>query len=247
MMEQTSIAEKKETFETALTKIAAQDRRRHRTAQILTVVMVIVAAAWLIFSASKVEHSAKQLEGLDRQIEKDGKVLKALTPLLENFGWSSEKLSTVAGDDKARLDPNAIDRVLRSVEADDQLSKLRLSAHPPRAWDTEVLYYRKDIDSPKVASALEDFGFRFKEEAPLVADVPCNDIVFGANSSPEDARVVAYVLIRAGIDIKGIHRSNLASKSNAIQVIANRIVADRAPLSPNQVLALDRFDPDPTY
>jgi len=242
---QTSISLKEEAFHAAIAQIAAEDLKRQRFAQILTALMVIAAGAWLAFAAFQVrELHRKSLDlvatqaQLSAQISKDQEILVALNPLLENFGWASDKIPHDFAD---------VDRIRRSVEADDELSRLRLSAHPPRAWNTKVLYYRKDIDGSKVATALSDFGFQFEQEKPLVEDIPCNDVVFGNDTSPEDAKIVAYVLIRAGIDIKGIHHSNLLSKSGVIQVIGNRIVADGPALTVDQISKMSSFAPDPMY
>ena len=79
----------------------------------------------------------------------------------------------------------------------------------------------------------------------MVTDVPANDVVFGDYVPPENAKIVAYVLIRAGIDIKGIHRSNIPSKSRVVQVIASRIAADEEPLSPDNIGLMSSFNLDP--
>jgi hypothetical protein len=52
-------------------------------------------------------------------------------------------------------------------------------------------------------------------------------------------------LIRAGIDIKGLHKSNFAQKKPSIQVIANRIVADGPPLSVADIEKMTAFELDP--
>ena len=85
---------------------------------------------------------------------------------------------------------------------------------------------RKMWLATRFARHLADFGFRVEERPPLVPDVPAKDIVFGDRIPPENAKLVAYVLIRVGVDIRGIHRPRLAPKSAVIQVIGNRIVAD---------------------
>jgi hypothetical protein len=189
--------------------------------------------AYAYLQLRKMDQTERQLA---TQIDKDKKILLALNPLLTDFGWSGDKLPQADTD---------LDRIRRSVEADDELSRLSLSEHPPKAWNTSVLYFKKDIDGSKVAAALSDFGFHFQEETPLVPDLPCDDIVFGADVSPDSAKIVAYALIRAGVDIKGLHLSNFAAKSASIQVIANRIVADGPPLSVADIEKMTVFELDP--
>jgi len=245
MSEPHSITAIQESFDSTLREIAAHDKRRQHNANILTVALILLAAFWLGFSAwqahrlqVKADSLAAQSHHFEGLIDTDKVVLNALLPLLRSFGWT--------GDIQPEK-PNDIARIVRSVQADDKLVQLQLSDNPPRAWNTELTYYPKDVDGTKVSAALRNFGFRFQNRPPLVPDVPCNDVVFGAETNPDEARIVAYVLIRAGVDIKGIHRSNLAAKKKVIQVIANRIVAEGPPLSVDQIARMSTFDADPNY
>lgn len=239
------LAVQEQSFRDGLAKIAEKDRKRQRAAMGFTVAMVCAAACWLAVSALGVYHldrTAHQLktsnQQLQSEINRNGQILIALKPLLREFGWAGDRLPKDFSD---------VARITRSVEADDKISTLRLSEHPPRVWNETVQYYPKDVDGNKVRSALADFGFHVEERPPLVPDVPANDIVFGDRIPPENAKLVAYVLIRAGIDIRGIHRSRLASKSDVIQVIGNRIVANGPPLSVDSIERLSTFDLDPDY
>jgi hypothetical protein len=237
------LALQEQSFRDGLAKIAEKDRRRQRAATLLTSAMAFAAACWLAVSAlgvHRLNRTADQLrtsnEQLQSEIDRNKQIVIALNPLLREFGWAGDKLPKDSGN---------IARITRSVQADDKISTLRLSEHPPRAWNETVQYFPKDVDGNKVRSALADFGFRVEERPPLVPDVPANDIVFGDRIPPENAKLVSYVLIRAGIDIRGIHRSRLAPKSDVIQVIGNRIVADGAPLSVDSIEKQSTFDLDP--
>ncbi len=237
------LALQEQSFREGLAKIAEKDRKRQRSALVFTAAMACAAACWLAVSAfgvHRLNRTADQLKTsnlqLQSEIDRTKTIISALNPLLREFGWAGDKLPKDSGD---------IARITRSVQADDKISTLRLSEHPPRVWNETVQYYPKDVDGNKVRSALADFGFRVEERPPLVPDVPANDIVFGDRIPPENAKLVAYVLIRAGIDIRGVHRSRLAPKSDVIQVIGNRIVANEPPLSVDSIEGLSSFDLDP--
>jgi hypothetical protein len=231
-----TILTKEESFRTTLEEIAARDRRRHRIALALTVALIVAAGCWLAVSALQVRKLNQQSAALEDHIRTGNEILAALIPLLKDFGWAGGKIPK---------DFNDINRIKRSVEADDQLTRLRLETRPPEARNIAIEYFQKDVDRTKVEAALREFGLTFVEKPPLVTDVPANDVVFGDYVPPENAKIVAYVLIRAGIDIKGIHRSNIPSKSRVVQVIASRIAADEEPLSPDNIGLMSSFNLDP--
>ena len=244
-VEESVLAAKEESFRETVAEIATKDRRRQRISLVLTMVMVVTAGCWLVFSALQVQKLSEQSHELEtaksrleNEIRADTEILVALNPLLSNFGWSSKKIPKNIKD---------VTQVTQSLEANEKLNQLRLELRQPSAEKIVVQYYPKDVDGNKVRSALADFGFRVEERTPLVTDVPADDIVFGEKVPPENAKIVAYVLIRAGVEIKGIHRSRLPIKANVIQVIANRIVAEQPPLSVEDIRRQSHFDLDPIY
>ena len=235
--QESSIITSQQAFNSALAEIAAKDRRRQRIAQALTIVMVVVAAGWLAFSVDQVRRLSRQRDDLQAQIGNETKILVALHPFLQKFGWAPDKIPNQIGD---------VDRIGRSLEADDELSRLQATSHPQPAADIVIKYYPKDLDGDKVRSALSEFGFhQVLEEKSRILDEPVSDIVFGDRVAPESAKIVAYVLIRAGVEIKGLHRSNLASNAHIIQLIANRIVDEGPPLTVENIRQMSTFDPDP--
>lgn len=235
--QESSLIKSQEAFSSALAEIAAKDRRRQRVALALTIAMVLMAAAWLAFSVDQVRRLNRQREELRAQISEETKILVALHPFLQKFGWAPDKIPNQIAD---------VDRIGRSLGADDELSRLRATPHPQVAEDLIVKYYPKDLDGNKVRSALKEFGFRnVLEEKPRIEDIPVDDIVFGDQVPPESAKIVAYVLIRAGVEIKGLHKSNLASNAKIIQVIANRIVNEGPTLTVDNIRQMSSFESDP--
>jgi hypothetical protein len=227
---------KEESFRNTLEEIAARDRRRHRLALAWTLALFAAAGCWLAFSALQVRKLNQKSEALDAHIRTGNEILAALIPLLKDFGWA---------DDRIPQDFKDINRIKRSVEADDQLERLRLQSRPSQAKNITIEYFPKDVDGTKVKDVLREFGLAFTEKKPLVPDIPANDVVFGDGVAPQDAKIVAYVLIRAGVDIKGIHRSNIPSKAQIVQVIGSRIAADEEPLTPERISQMSSFDLDP--
>jgi hypothetical protein len=234
---------KEESFRNTIEEIAARDRSRQRIALALTVALIVAAGCWLGVSALQVRKLdlqsvalAKANGEIEAHIRTGNEILAALIPLLKDFGWDGAKIPKDLKD---------INRIKRSVEADDQLTRLRLESRPPQARSATIEYFQKDVDGLKVEAALREFGLKFSEKPPLVPDVPANDVVFGDDVPPENAKIVAYVLIRAGVDIKGIHLSNIPSKAHIVQVIASRIAADEEPLSPDSISLMSSFDRDP--
>lgn len=120
------------------------------------------------------------------------------------------------------------------------------STQPTPKSDVVVQYYRKNADNPEIRAAIVKLGFAVEERPALISDMSVNDVVFGANVSPEDAKSVAAALVRAGVQIKGIHTSRMESKANLIQVIANRLIDSKSPISEEQIRQMSSFSPDPS-
>jgi hypothetical protein len=97
-----------------------------------------------------------------------------------------------------------------------------------------------------VIKALSDEGFQVTS-AVSRNDEPTNAIVFGSKVNPEDAKRVAYVLIRAGVAIKAIYRSSRTSplhgkdRRAAIQVLSDPLIRDRPALTVEEIRSQERF------
>ena len=75
---------------------------------------------------------------------------------------------------------------------------------------------------------MQNLGFDLEPKKPKVLDIPTNSIWFGEKVNIDDIKVVAYTLIRAGIQIQAIEyfKQPSGSKASLIQVGASRFVVN---------------------
>ncbi|MGV0024025.1 TIR domain-containing protein [Phormidesmis priestleyi] len=67
-----------------------------------------------------------------------------------------------------------------------------------------VEYYPKNVDPDALEATLTKLGFNLEIKQPEVTDIPINILFYGKNVSDDDVKLVAYTLIRAGVQIKAI-------------------------------------------
>ena len=140
---------------------------------------------------------------------------------LYNYGWPKEKI------EKARTDKP---RVERSLKANNELQSLAKPTETDRRKSITVAYFPKNVDAGKVDAALKGFGFNLIRLDPRIKETPTNAIYFGDKVNLDDVKIIAYTLIRAGVEIKGIFRINEktdlpwpkgVAKDSLIEVVAN--------------------------
>ncbi len=220
------------SVEQLVNQISKKDARTFRLTMIYALVSFIIGTSCIVYAFLAVQD-------LDREIQSRKDALIALNPLLEDFGWSQEKIS------QETIKTNLIkESLLANSEINSILSKRTTTKYRK---PIVVQYFPKDIDGNKVTSAFDGYGFIVQIKKPLIPDMPSNSIVFGKNVNPEDAKLVAYTLIRAGIEIKGIYYSILGdAKKTVVQVVAHRESLNKPSLSVEQIKNLRDFAPSNT-
>ncbi len=147
-----------------------------------------------------------------------------------------QRVANILETSKGR--PQEILKLTRqSSEAHAELTKIISLPASQRQGVVTVQYFPKDIDRDKVEAALTELGFRLEPGTTQVPDVPTNSIWFGPQVNIDDVKQVAYVLIRAGVQIKAIRsfRNPSRQKASLIQVGADRTVGHRPPLTVDEI------------
>jgi DNA polymerase III delta prime subunit len=159
----------------------------------------------------------------NKEVNEAKDALLAINPMLEKYGVLKEKLT---------LENINSNLVTQSLEANSEIQKILSAGGGERRGAVNVLYSLKEADGDKVEAALREFGFDVHGIEPL-NEQRTNAIFFGSRVNKEDVKLVAYVLIRAGVEIQGIFRTTSArpisrhDRTLAIQVIGSTDVADR--------------------
>jgi hypothetical protein len=188
-------------------EIARRERRAVRRSWLYSGVALLVSALWLTYTVyttnqlgnqaaaqkNEIGENEKQLTRQRKQIEKNKKTIESLAPhALDDFGFK-EASNTQVSD--YQID--------QSLDADSARKQLAAKSDSGRRQNVQIEYFWKNVDYNKVEEALRQLGFKVtvKEQ---INDLATNALWFGTQVNQEDAKLVAYTLIRAGIQFKGI-------------------------------------------
>jgi vacuolar-type H+-ATPase subunit I/STV1 len=238
----------RESFDNYLASTQKHARSARLFGLAITVIPVLVALIALFITISQIKNAQSELvqarndlanahtelnnvkEELIRKREEIKNIAAAqnLSPdellqavKLYNYGWPKEKIEK-ASTDKPRVE--------RSLKANNELQNLAKPSESDRRKSITVAYFPKNVDAGKVDAALKDFGFNLIRLNPRIKDTPTNAIYFGNKVNLDDVKIIAYTLIRAGVEIKGIFRIDKdtdlpwppgVAKDSLIEVVAN--------------------------
>lgn len=137
--------------------------------------------------------------------------------------------------------------IQQSDEADKQISKKLISKLPNKATlkpeVTTVKYYPKNVDSSVIQDSLSKLGLKLETGQSPDPNIPTNSIRFGSQVTLEDVKLVAYTLIRAGVELKAIRPFVKPDdpKSLLIQVGADKTLNTRPPLTVEDIRKAPKF------
>jgi hypothetical protein len=209
-------------------------KARRRSWALAGLVALAVASTYVAFRAYRRQAAqSKELKKTQTELRKKTGQIEGLVQTLTkltNYGWAPQKVTSILETDKV----NPTIRVLsdQSSQADAALKGL---LPPPSSEGRDAVtveYFPKDVDSQKVEAALRALGFKLASGATKVPDLPTNAIWFAPRVRVDDVKRVAYVLIRAGLQIRGICPfNNTAFPEPLIQVGASHLLQDRPPIT----------------
>lgn len=132
--------------------------------------------------------------------------------------------------------------VNRSLKAEQLRTQISESTKPDSRENITVQYFPKDVDRQIVEKSLRELGFNLISGRPNLK-IPTNAIWFGSEVPIEDVKLVAFTLIRAGVEIKVIRpfRNPGGSKARLIQVGSDAQYVSSPPLSPDEIQRAENF------
>ena len=157
-----------------------------------------------------------------------------LVAMLRDFGFSSQKAETATAAS-----------VSRSIDANRAYQRL-LNSRTGGPSGIRVEYFPKDVDGDKVIAAMNEAGLEVVRRRP-VRDEATNAVWVGDDVPVDDAKLVGFALLRAGVDVVALRRfrDGSGTKSRLIQVGADAALVGRPPLSAADVSALTLLARDP--
>jgi len=221
--------------EELISEAAARNKKAFRNSMIISVIAILLGGGWLLYSfvqvrAIEIRKSEHQTEAnnLNQQIQQENEKLLLVKKELEDAKILRDNLP-------AKL-------VTQSLEANQEIQSTFTKDNKNRREFT-VLYYVKNADTGKVETALKEFGFNIKITNPIRPDLPSNLIAFGKKVSAEDAKLIAYTLMRTGIEIKELCQASDNSKSLVIQILGAESLLNNPALTVDKVRSKTMFPP----
>jgi hypothetical protein len=194
------------------------------------------------------EAEIAKLDAIQKQLSEERQILIAA---LKEFGWTEANINNLLASSSQSQITNAVNQAVQAnaiyQDAIDlhTTDKIEISeanrpnlAPPslptPKNNGVTVEYYPQNIDPATVQRALTKLGFTLKVEEPAQPDLPINTIFYSSDVNPELVKLVAYCLIRAGIEIKSIQPFADTDRTATIQV-GTQSDADKEPLTVKQI------------
>jgi cell division protein FtsB len=238
-------------------QIAQREKRAFRRSWMYSGIALVVAVLWLSYTVYKTNQLAnqaaslteqitvgkKELQKTEQELDKKKKELNSATALT---GLTAEQLIALYDFGSGQILNSQINKnlVQQSFEADAARKEGASPSDTSRRSEITIQFFPKDVDKDKVTAALHELGFKLDQRSAKVPDVATNAIWFGTDVNPEDAKLVAYTLMRAGIQIKSFERFNDSSggyngvpKTSLIQVGANRALVNDRSLTVDEIRA----------
>lgn len=243
-----------------------KERARNR---LILAVLLISALASIAIAVSGHQADATQKKSDDENISflkqsltqvlgntQDIKTL--LARVLSGFGVAQARVESIQKNGLASSDDLKL--VQEGITGDDLIKTLLAPVQTEnQKQQTTVVYYAKDVDpavvngstlssfGPALISSLLQAGFK-PVQTTLGRKNPnlsTNAVWVGQDVPIEQAKFVAYTLMRAGVKIRAIRPfSGTDRKPNEIEIGADQAILNRQPLSYDQIQALQTLSRD---
>jgi hypothetical protein len=216
--EDAQVTEQKRQLDEALEKARTKERYARAIALLSVALVLAVVLAGMFYYRSAVAAHEKEKAKLEESQKATRSLLTSLAVAVQPF----------AVDKHQREDDR---KIHQSFEALNHISAITATASPEH--HTKIQYFKKATDSQKLATALDDLGFTVIEEtARNPRETNC--IWYGSGVPENDVKLVAFALMRGGIDLQGV-QPEVGIEPEVIQVGHNTSLQDQPPFTPDLV------------
>jgi hypothetical protein len=192
------------------------------------------------------EADIAKLDAIQQQLTADRQILIAA---LKEFGWTEASINDLLASNSQTRIVNAVEQAVQAnsiyQDAIDQKSQFQTESQPnllpsPSSQSetartqpsVTVEYYPQNIDPATVERALTKLGFTLKvDESINQPDQPINTIFYSQDVDQDLVKLVAYCLIRAGIEITSIQPIADDGRTATIRVGSQSDAQAQAPLT----------------
>lgn len=228
--------------------------RSSRLAFLVSIILMVLSLAWLVYTVITVQQlrgETQKLEKLKEKLDSDivqqqQKVnqLKVIQKrMMRGFGVLSSTVDSLFNDDYFASLPESVFN--RFIEADSLRRLIAGSSSPQRRQAITVQHFPKDVDAEIVEAALKELGFKYQflpgSSNSTLADSATNAIWFSQNVDLDDAKLVAYTLMRANVKIRAIMRFGTVTPRSVIQVGTTARLYNVKPLTIEEVRLMSEY------
>jgi hypothetical protein len=166
----------------------------------------------------------------------------------ERYAETAPLLPAGSGDPPSPSQVSQVSKVTptESLQADIALKSLPAAVptvfEPAR--EAAIMYYTRDRDDSKVVGELERLGFAFTLQPSRRSSRASNCVWYGARVTPDEVRVVALALLRAGVGLQAIKPFENSPDKDWVIEIGNRNMDYNDVLGVDDVQRLSRDTPE---
>lgn len=216
---------------------ARKERTMARRLRLLSAGALAAALLAAVFAVQA--HRAKQeLASVTARIQEVLAEKVGLDEIEQSQGLDSALLADVSDDEGMEALEKALDEVETSNEADERLEAFNTESDLAARQAITVKYFSRKADEENVREALDPLGFTLDLKSSTQRALPTNALWFGSKVPLPYVRQVAYVLIRAGINIQGILPFERRMPANASLIL----IGGSRRLEPLRVITIDQID-----
>jgi hypothetical protein len=220
---------------------ATKHTRRLAVIAVAAALLIALVAAALLYAATKAralqeaetQLAKSQLAKMqaDAERQKATEAAAALRKTVESAGAFVQEHyaeSAPAGSGGSAA-PSKVTGT-ESLQADIVLKSLPYQPPPPEVFanltlptrQASIQYYTRDRDNSKVVTELQNLGFAFSLQPSRRSSRASNCVWYGANVTPDEVKVVALALLRAGVGLQAIKPFESSPEKDWIIEIGNR-------------------------
>jgi hypothetical protein len=196
------------------------------------VILLITATSYASISTHNADLENKNLSAkLAAEVKKN-------TGKLNEVGASLITIEKLV--DRGALIGAAEAATLKDIDESDKADKCFQSGKA--ASDTTIRYYLKDVDGKIISIAFKKLGFKSEEIPSDLSNESTNAIWFDRDVPIDDVKLVACILIRAGLKIQTIKPFQSGEKPKTIEVGTDQDYFDFPVLKVNPILRSSKFE-----
>ncbi len=233
----------------AINSLSNYERQTRRRIFFFSFLLIFIAMLILYFTANKINELTKESNNLTSRVNYLNQAKDSLNKILINLRAFSEFSTNWDSSDISLVDPNLF---RRAMAAHEQL--ILLAQSEKLNPDISIRYYLKykdqyprynrikeDFKRNRVQNSLRRVGYRaidIKSDSYRNGP-PTNVIYYSSNISKVDLKVIAFALLRAGIDLKGIEpysKKIKRRKPNSVEISGKKSLVDQKSLTVDDVI-----------